>query len=1018
MNPEDFSRQDLWETASPPLLGAILAVLALTWILSWKARNRFTAARWPLTLLGLVLITASFWTFFQLLSHWFALATSWPLLVLALVGGFAWEMIALIYQFERDLVSRRVGRLLVSLRLAALATLIIILLQPVRSFLEDREINREVAILIDNSESMHLSDQRLSPSEMFDRVSLFGGDESLPAKRPPLREIQGRAERLDETITAERSSIESSPSSASFVESRAELLPEILARWDSGIDEISKLVETAGSMGVSLEWSPVASDSLDLSNPDAYIEFFGSAADTLDRLLRSLDPAITQSDAALYESLLEPEKKAVEEISRKPRVRIARQSLNFPLKTVEGTTTTLLESLGDRYNLRFHRFNRDVVTMVSPDEWGDEDQVSQRAQTDLTGALEHILENSSPETLAGILLLSDGRHNAAELPEDSLRQLAIQNSPLCAVPIGGERGPVDISILGLEAPESIYLDDRVVVRCTAKMNDMLNREITAKLISNGKTVQEQKVKVTDVDYRVELRFVDTPEDKGIIDYQVALDIDEREIFKNNNHWDFKVAVTDDRTNVLLVDGLPRWEFRYLRNLFYGRDKSVHLQYVLLNPDTITGMKRPAPVSASARRRFGDAEATVLPESNEEWQLFDVIILGDIPPNRLSRRDWMAIQEAVTRRGALLVCVAGPRFMPHHFRNDIIKDLLPVTYRESNQPILASPEPAYQIALTSAGRVHPITSQSSSRALNIERWASFPELRWRWQAESIKESAEVLAFAESLDLSDEGNAPGGSPESVEAALRKLASEKEWQKQNALITTIRSGLGKVVMLNFDRTWRFRYGVGDTYHHRFWGQLTRWGAGPNLRSGNEQIRLGTDRISYTSNDPIEVTAKILDDRRQPVTGATVRARILDGDTRLSTQQLKYRENSSGIYEGVFTPLATEGDYEIEIEVEGAGDGTSTVRTEFLVVTARNPVELAELTADRDFLNRATTLTNGRVAEIWALDSLLDAFGSPKETLTERRDIPLWDTWPILLLFLLLLTSEWVVRRKSGLV
>lgn len=1018
MNPEDFSRQDLWETASPSLLGAILAALVVTWILSWKTRNRFSAPRWPLTLVGLAVITSSFWILFQLLSHWFALATSWPLLVLSLIGGLAWEMIVLIYRFERELVSRRTGRILVLLRLGALTTLIIILLQPVRSFLEDREINREVAVLIDNSESMHLSDQRLSPSEMFDRVSLFGGDDSLPAKRPPLREIQAQAERLDKIISEERNAIESSPSSASFVESRAELLPDILARWDSGIDEISKLVEDAGNMGVSLEWSPTASESLEITDPDAYVEFFGTSADSLDRLLLSLDQAITQSDATLYKSLLEPEKKTVQEISRKPRVELALQSLKLPLKTEDGGTTTLLESLGDRYNLRFHRFNRDVTSMVSPEDWGDEDHVSQKAQTDLTGALEHILENSSPETLAGILLLSDGRHNAAELPEDSLRQLAIQNSPLCAVPIGGEKGPVDISILGLEAPESIYLDDRVVVRCTAKMNGMLNREITAKLISNGETVQEQRINVTDVDYRVELRFVDTPEDKGIIDYQVAFDIDEREIFKNNNSWDFKVAVTDDRTNVLLVDGLPRWEFRYLRNLFYGRDKSVHLQYVLLNPDTITGLKRPASVSASARRRFGDAEATELPENNEEWQLFDVIILGDIPPNRLSRRDWMAIQEAVTRRGALLVCVAGPRFMPHHFRNDIIKDLLPVTYRESNEAILASPEPAYRIALTSAGRVHPITSQSSSRALNIERWASFPDLRWRWQSESIKESAEVLAYAESLALSTEGNPPGASPESVEAALRKLASEKELQKQNALITTIRSGLGKVVMLNFDRTWRFRYGVGDTYHHRFWGQLTRWGAGPNLRSGSEEIRLGTDRISYTSNDPIEVTAKILDDRRQPVTEATVRAHVIKEDTRLSSQQLKYRENSSGIYEGSFTPIATEGDYQIEIEVEGAGDGTKTVSTEFLVVTARNPVELAELTADRDFLNRATTLTNGRVAEIWALDSLLDAFGAPKETLTERRDITLWDTWPILILFLLLLTSEWVVRRKSGLV
>ena len=76
----------------------------------------------------------------------------------------------------------------------------------------------------------------------------------------------------------------------------------------------------------------------------------------------------------------------------------------------------------------------------------------------------------------------------------------------------------------------------------------------------------------------------------------------------------------------------------------------------------------------------------------------------------------------------------------------------------------------------------------------------------------------------------------------------------------------------MLHFDQTWRFRYGVGDTYHHRFWGQVTRWGAGPNLRSGNEFVRLGTDRLSYTPDDSIDVTAKVLDTERRPVTDATV--------------------------------------------------------------------------------------------------------------------------------------------------
>ena len=79
--------------------------------------------------------------------------------------------------------------------------------------------------------------------------------------------------------------------------------------------------------------------------------------------------------------------------------------------------------------------------------------------------------------------------------------------------------------------------------------------------------------------------------------------------------------------------------------------------------------------------------------------------------------------------------------------------------------------------------------------------------------------------------------------------------------------------------------------------------------------------------------------------------------------------------------------------------------------------PVELAELTADHDFLTHATQLSNGGMANITDASSLINFFGSPKETLTERRNITLWDKWPLLVAFLGLFSAEWVFRRRAGL-
>ncbi len=86
------------------------------------------------------------------------------------------------------------------------------------------------------------------------------------------------------------------------------------------------------------------------------------------------------------------------------------------------------------------------------------------------------------------------------------------------------------------------------------------------------------------------------------------------------------------------------------------------------------------------------------------------------------------------------------------------------------------------------------------------------------------------------------------------------------------------------------------------------------------------------------------------------------------------------------------------------------------FFVVCCKT-AHMLESPLVRDFLNRAAQMTGGRVAEISNLQSLAGSFGAPKETLTERQNVTLWDKWPLLVLFLGLLTTEWVLRRKSGL-
>lgn len=1039
------------------LLALCLALGSVWWGLRWLG-SRWGARGWARLLLGVAgagVLTGALWAGFTLLGRGFPFSSSWPTLVVALIGAVSAEILLWLYELERGIVTSRRGFWLMALRLSALAVLLFILLQPAHTYLVTREISREVAILVDDSESMHISDSRLTPLEQLDRALVLGVPAAL--KRPALASLRSHLGTFRDRLASEVAAFQDTPTPEVALAARGETLTGVLTEMETEArtlsDEAKSLLEAhrnlpgevtgpVGGMrdrlaGEVARWLAEARSAIGNKDAKTVPDRLNSSLGVVSPFLVSFTGLEEKTAAAYVSGLPESDRKAIAEAAGRPRADAAKGALVFPVPG-KGTgdaakPAPLLDQLAADYNVRLYHFARGPEEAVmekaqngkdhsigEPVFANDEARNTFRSLTNLDSALKHVIDQTSPESLAGVLLLSDGRHNAETLPEDALRTLGGRHSPLISVPVGSHEGPTDAAILNLTAPESIFLGDRSGIRVEVKLDNLRGRKVKAILRRGGQTVQEQEIDVPDVDYRTELRFADRPDEKGIYDYQVELVPQEGEIFEMNNRWDFKTAVTDDRTNVLLVDGYPRWEFRYLRNLFYGRDKSVHLQYVLMDPDRIEGQRSPPTVAASATRPFGDAEATELPANADEWRLFDVIILGDLPPATIDERTWTQISEAVTKRGALLVVSSGPRYMPHAHPSKTLRELLPATFAEESSPRLESPEAAYKVALTQTGMTHPVMAQSTSRALNLEIWNQMPELRWRTTVTGIKEGAEVLAYAQPVGSRADVGSPGAvnSPGAVEEALRRLADRKSFERDHALVVSQRAGLGKVLLLNFDNTWRFRFGVGDTYHHRFWGQILRWGAGETLRSGSDTLRLGTDRLTYTIVDPLKITAKVLDKEHLPVRNAEVSAVILDNAGRhVSRLKLTYRPESNGLYDAISPPLAEPGEYTVRLEGDAAARETSPVETSLVVMSTRSPLEFAELTANRDLLGHAASVTGGRVVELSDLADLVGAFGKPKESLTERHNISLWDKWPLLVLFLGLVTTEWILRRRGGL-
>ncbi|GAH66974.1 unnamed protein product, partial [marine sediment metagenome] len=259
--------------------------------------------------------------------------------------------------------------------------------------------------------------------------------------------------------------------------------------------------------------------------------------------------------------------------------------------------------------------------------------------------------------------------------EPLARRLGMGQVPVCSIVFGSERPPRDAAIVSLEAPETVCAEDKVYVTAEIKLDGLAGQAVTVSLSKGDTVVHSQTVEVPAAQYRTRVELTDTPTETGLHSYRVRVEDVGEEVLTGNNEYPVTVSVTDERTNLLIIEGRPRWEFRYLKNLFVSRDKTVNLQYVLFGPARISDQAARRQIPASVSRPVGQAEATALPENEAEWMKFDVIIVGDVGPDVLPPPDQEALHKFVSDRGGTLIVIAGPRFMPHAFAGTPLAEIL-------------------------------------------------------------------------------------------------------------------------------------------------------------------------------------------------------------------------------------------------------------------------------------------------------------------------------------------------------
>jgi hypothetical protein len=1097
----------------------LLVVGVAAWIASHYLLKRRLRARW-LAWAGFVVRVAIGFCVILVLTQigmrGLVLRTNWAMWLLALLGAVCVEAMVSLYSMERRIVSRKVGLALVGIRTLLILLLICMLTQPVYSLNLTEELRRVIAIVIDDSGSMHVADPQMGDAERA-RLGQILPDEA--AQRPhrldeltlrltrsqgvllsqhdaiaPLKDIGNAADRQKQLAEMRRALHEAIGAEKKKIEAMIEALSKPLA---GGVaDQATSAELSAAKSRLTTQVRDRLSEAETLTSSDEsgrlgerydkLLSLLRESAKDLGRVAEQARSVGEGLDASFYAQLAPEVKAKVDALAEQTRFNIARHVLLRETNSPDGGKASLLDRLRskgflvqglsfarDMEEIDLNAWEQEYKGIDSPESWGDV-KAPRRQQSNGGEALMKVAAGVvQGGKLGGVVFLTDGQLTDANAAIAAGRQLGAAGAPIEAVVVGCSQPPRDAAILNVDAPNSVYLKDKADFRIDVKLDGLagergrvivqrLEREDDGGEKAVGKPIKEEFRVPDGLDsYEMTVTLTDKDTDEvGLYNYRVEVgalsgEAFEREVFATNNAYPVSVSITDDRTKLLLVEGRPRWEFRYLKNLLSDRDRTVQLQYVLLEPDQVEGVKERRIVAASASRPYGDVEATTLPGHTlatkdkeedfiKEWLKFDVIILGDVSPKMLGERDIEAIRRFVAKRGGTLIVVAGPRHMPHAFADTPLADLVPATFKTSAERAARGPKEleelakrrrrGYRLMLTDEGERHVVMRQLDDAQDNLRLWDSVPQIYWRCDIDDVKLGAVVLAYALPPDapefLKQEGDAVD------EDTLRK---REDFERKNALISFQPFDNGRVMFLSFDRTWRLRYRVGDTYHHKFWGQVLRWATGEKLPTGTRLVRMGTDRTRYGAEDSVKVEAKVLDQNLNPLGPAeseTVAVRVYRMDREapgkapekelILEHKLRAVPGSLGRYEadlGMIGAEHGEGIYAVELyspvvkRILDEEKKADTVMTHFRVDEAVS-TEQKQLASDPTALEMLSRRSGGRMFYPQQADGLAEVFGEGvAKTPPDVRESSLWDTWPVLILILALATVEWVVRKRAGL-
>ncbi len=631
-------------------------------------------------------------------------------------------------------------------------------------------------------------------------------------------------------------------------------------------------------------------------------------------------------------------------------------------KKVMSDAREIKEDLEDLCEIRLFKFSDKV--------W-ETDFNSLSSKTDFTwGDSTNIEKVILKNGLDARFILTDGRYNEGRSP---LVLNELSNSPVYPVGVDIDREVPNLEITDFKNPGFGYRGEDTQIEFTL-LNRSRSPERTTAYIEGPRGIVARKEIDLDQKEEIPVTMHISSEEIGLREYKLTVESLAGELNKINNTRNFPVNIKRKKIRVLYVAGTPSTEYAFFRRLIKS-DPHIDLTtfLILRNPDNVTIVPEHelSLIQFPAREMF-----------TQKIYDFDLLIYDNFRYSRFFPRSYLEhIKEFVLKGGGFIMTGGDSSFGRGDYINTPIQDLLPVEMSRDSDWVNQKFQPDLTGSIS-----HPLLNLAGDETISGEVWRDMPLLEGYDDSLRAKEEATVLL-----------NNDRGIP---------------------ILSLAERGDGRVMALNTNTTWRWCMGLsgqGKTpfYYNQFWHNVIRF----MIKSGDqENVRIFPGRKTVNTGEEINLNINAVDQYWEPLENARIRLDITSpsGD-RIPAGRIEASSEPGWYRAQVF--VEETGIYHLEARAYHSGrlvgKGEETFRGEYL------DKEMLNLSLDSDLLMNMAQKSGGQyfIAGNLNLSEIRESIGN---LIDESREIVMrynWHELPIYILLMVILLSEWLLRRKAGL-